>query len=788
MPIDYESADIGGTDSLYEPRKSGDATAPVTGYSVAGADLNSKYAPVSMGTALPGVFGYAVAGVDFHQIFAAKNSVPRYPTPLPWVRTIDVEATIYRQPSRAGYLQTALRLSMSIHREGRVLASRTLPQYDANPGLYQTSAVFNNDQLWADAGASPNSPYQSIFQQVAGSAVSSMSFGQPLGQWLEFVQNGIDHQTIFTSIGYDHTETEGVKTGSATLAVGVRRKEYPASNIASGNLIVNYKLNVEPSLFQNIGWGGTHTAANLSPDNYQNPAGNRVFKAGLMFRLQGSTWAIYSAAWRNNQEIPWQMIAQGVWLRNSQFPATDFEALFTQVGGAFNGEDSNYPMPNGWVPMSSGAVGFVSILGINEATVQGDYSKHVSVNVRIRQISTKNWPNMPDNFVEAVIRFVPTVQVQRPDYTITPGTDYDDWATTVTNVTQTSFGPPPDLINSPMSLPYALSSNRSIPRGVAAPTQVGFGTSINFTSTAEGIIRVIIAYNMSIDGTPNETIVSTNDYRIVSGSPQDYEFMLENVSGQQLADSEWSNWVDFGNVGNTTFNLIRFGVTAWVSSDTSSYTHTGNVRFRVRHKTYPSHSATLDISLNAGATLTAYTGGGSSGGGGGDVGGGGNCIVATGKLLRDDFTEVMAKDVRVGDKLLSLVIPGMVDESVVGWDNWTTTSLGDTDYTVVTVKRAHHSTFGRHYLINDTLPITKQHPIFTRRQGVWMWLDANELVNGDYLLSSEVEPVEITSIEVISGEVHVVDFNVEEVDVYFAGGYLVHNANEQPKEPDNGNF
>ena len=46
---------------------------------------------------------------------------------------------------------------------------------------------------------------------------------------------------------------------------------------------------------------------------------------------------------------------------------------------------------------------------------------------------------------------------------------------------------------------------------------------------------------------------------------------------------------------------------------------------------------------------------------------------------------------------------------------------------------------------------------------------------GDSMLNQNGELENVNDIKYISGEVEVVNINVEDLDVYFAGGVLVHN-------------
>ena len=58
----------------------------------------------------------------------------------------------------------------------------------------------------------------------------------------------------------------------------------------------------------------------------------------------------------------------------------------------------------------------------------------------------------------------------------------------------------------------------------------------------------------------------------------------------------------------------------------------------------------------------------------------------------------------------------------------------------------------------------------------------NEISTDMKLFGYEGEVINIDSVEWIEGEVEVVNFDVEPLDIYFAGGVLVHNkgASSEP--------
>jgi multisubunit Na+/H+ antiporter MnhC subunit len=62
-----------------------------------------------------------------------------------------------------------------------------------------------------------------------------------------------------------------------------------------------------------------------------------------------------------------------------------------------------------------------------------------------------------------------------------------------------------------------------------------------------------------------------------------------------------------------------------------------------------------------------------------------------------------------------------------------------------------------------------------------MFEPAENVTIGDYMFTSDNEFEIITSIDIIDESVQTININIEENDVYFADGILVHNF-AQPKD------
>ena len=84
--------------------------------------------------------------------------------------------------------------------------------------------------------------------------------------------------------------------------------------------------------------------------------------------------------------------------------------------------------------------------------------------------------------------------------------------------------------------------------------------------------------------------------------------------------------------------------------------------------------------------------------------------------------------------------------------------------------------YDNYYLINGSLKATYEHPFFILRDGSYYFKTTVSLVPGDKLYTSNNEFVTIDSIVFVNEPMETVNINVEPLDVYFGGGYLMHNV------------
>jgi len=143
-----------------------------------------------------------------------------------------------------------------------------------------------------------------------------------------------------------------------------------------------------------------------------------------------------------------------------------------------------------------------------------------------------------------------------------------------------------------------------------------------------------------------------------------------------------------------------------------------------------------------------------------------------------DGTSKPISSLNEGDELLSVTIPNLPDEDL-GFDVWTAfTSTDDMDNLTnvkVKVKDIFYDYKQGYHYINNNVKVTSEHHFWILSSGLWSWKVPDKIKVGDSMLNQDGQLESVNDIRYISGEVEVVNINVEDSDVYFAGGVLVHN-------------
>jgi hypothetical protein len=146
-----------------------------------------------------------------------------------------------------------------------------------------------------------------------------------------------------------------------------------------------------------------------------------------------------------------------------------------------------------------------------------------------------------------------------------------------------------------------------------------------------------------------------------------------------------------------------------------------------------------------------------------------------------DGTYKNVEDLVVGDSVQAYNIDGLgTDEN---WYGWSTTSFNGTAMTAQVVNNKLGA-YGVYYLVNNTLKATEEHAILIKRAGTTSFEAVRDVVVGDQMLNESYQWIDITSIEKVFESVWVANPDVEDVDNYFASGFLVHNPKDELDKPE----
>jgi hypothetical protein len=177
------------------------------------------------------------------------------------------------------------------------------------------------------------------------------------------------------------------------------------------------------------------------------------------------------------------------------------------------------------------------------------------------------------------------------------------------------------------------------------------------------------------------------------------------------------------------------------------------------------------------------------------------CFLPETLIKMADGTDKKIEDINVGDEVFSVVLPDLPDEDL-GYNEWKTFTMipahdmKTLETSMAIVENIFYDYMDGYWNINEGLiKVTSEHDFWTFADHLfgarWEWNTALELsgcfgasLNRTpyFLLDCDGNKIEITSIEYVEGEIEVINFDVEPLDIYFAGGVLVHNkgASSEP--------
>ncbi len=164
------------------------------------------------------------------------------------------------------------------------------------------------------------------------------------------------------------------------------------------------------------------------------------------------------------------------------------------------------------------------------------------------------------------------------------------------------------------------------------------------------------------------------------------------------------------------------------------------------------------------------------------------CFLPDTLIRMADGSDKKIEEIDFNDEVMSVVIPNLPDEDL-GYNEWKTfesmDDMSSLEVSSATVEHIFYDYMDGYWNINNGfLKVTSEHDLYVYNKEKWQWLTPQQI--SDKLLVYEVgisrelltldgELMEIRSIEYIKDNIEVVNIDVEPLDVYFAGGVLVHN-------------
>ncbi|MBM3251820.1 MAG: prepilin-type N-terminal cleavage/methylation domain-containing protein [Candidatus Omnitrophica bacterium] len=136
------------------------------------------------------------------------------------------------------------------------------------------------------------------------------------------------------------------------------------------------------------------------------------------------------------------------------------------------------------------------------------------------------------------------------------------------------------------------------------------------------------------------------------------------------------------------------------------------------------------------------------------------CFLAGTPILMADGSLKPIEQIKVGDK-------------VIAFDQDTEKFKEDK------VTELFHHKVNKYLIINDKIKVTNNHLVYSAGK----WIEIGKLKVGDKLLNAEGKPEAITSIEKVSGDVFVYNFELNPYHAYVAGGIVAHNKKLIPISP-----
>lgn len=182
-----------------------------------------------------------------------------------------------------------------------------------------------------------------------------------------------------------------------------------------------------------------------------------------------------------------------------------------------------------------------------------------------------------------------------------------------------------------------------------------------------------------------------------------------------------------------------------------------------------SNEATIDFDDFYGATFPST---GSSGSGSGS---GSGCLLYGSLIDMADGTQKVIEDIVVGDEVVSYNINGL--GKIEKYADWYQEGAITGSTSTSTVVSNILDSYTYYFLINNTIKTTFEQPFLISNEKKYFTY-ARDIKVGDYLFNKNQEWIKVESKVRVDENIQTAVLDVEEVDNYYAEGFLTHNVKE----------
>jgi hypothetical protein len=260
----------------------------------------------------------------------------------------------------------------------------------------------------------------------------------------------------------------------------------------------------------------------------------------------------------------------------------------------------------------------------------------------------------------------------------------------------------------------------------------------------------------------------------VNTSCTSFTYRVDRPSGTNSNSNSYFyiSWSSTDGYGNVVSQITSDGPKAYNTTHTQSlFGFPCDVQIYV---TITPYSATGCDGTSAGSLQTVHK---SDGQGPCACGGGDGCLIYGTKVLMYDGSLKNVEDLVIGDIVKSLSINGLNAGNELHWKEFSTNNF-EYEEGLSIIYNIYDNSFNQYYVFNNKLKATYEHPIFIKRGNSYIFERAEDITIGDYMFNSNNEFELILSIDIIDETIQTININIEENDVYFADGILVHNRGD----------